>query len=236
MEPSKNKNNFIKIYTGLSSIAIIILFVLVLAKKEDKYIDLLRTRGIVIVDKNDNERILIGAPVPYASNRIRTDTVRAKDAWGFIHPDYMEFYKKYDHSANGILILDENGHDRIAIGNNAPDPNIGRRIAPLSGIALNDENGFERTGYGILKVNGIDRVTLGMDTNKGTEGMVLTVDDDGTTGVSIRGQKHNIFLGKADSLNWFSRNEYPFNGLLIQHTDSSKYNFNTFKKDVIHKK
>lgn len=236
MEPSKNKNNFIKIYTGLSSIAIIILFVLVLAKKEDKYIDLLRTRGIVIVDKNDNERILIGAPVPYASNRIRTDTIRAKDAWGFIHPDYMEFYKKYDHSANGILILDENGHDRIAIGNNAPDPNIGRRIAPLSGIALNDENGFERTGYGILKVNGIDRVTLGMDTNKGTEGMVLTVDDDGTTGVSIRGQKHNIFLGKADSLNWFSRNEYPFNGLLIQHTDSSKYNFNTFKKDVIHKK
>ena len=148
----------------------------------------------------------------------------------------MEFYKKYDHSANGILILDENGHDRIAIGNNVPDPNIGKRIAPSSGIAINDENGFERSGYGILKVNGIDRVNLGMDTNKGTEGLVLTVDDDGTTGVSIRGQKHNIFLGKADSINWFSGNEYPYNGLLIQHTDSSKYNFNTFKKDVIHKK
>ncbi len=236
MESSKSKNNFIKIYMGFSSIAIIVLFVLVLAKKEDKYMDLLRTRGIVIVDKNDNERILIGAPVPYASNRIRTDTVRAKDAWGFIHPDYMEFYKKYDHSANGILILDENGHDRIAIGNNVPDPNIGKRIAPSSGIAINDENGFERSGYGILKVNGIDRVNLGMDTNKGTEGLVLTVDDDGTTGVSIRGQKHNIFLGKADSINWFSGNEYPYNGLLIQHTDSSKYNFNTFKKDVIHKK
>jgi hypothetical protein len=75
-----------------------------------------------------------------------------------------------------------------------------------------------------------------MDTNKGTEGLVLTVDDDGTTGVSIRSQKQNIFLGKTDSINWFSRNEYPFNGLLIQHTDSSKYIFNTFKKDEIHKK
>ena len=147
----------------------------------------------------------------------------------------MKFYKKYDHRANGILILDEKGHDRIAIGSNTPDPNIGRRIAPASGISLNDENGFERSGYAILKVNGIDRVNLGMDTNRGTEGLVLTVDDDGTTGMSIRGQEQNIFLGKADTLNWYSRNEYPFNGLLIQHSDSTKYIFNTDKRKKVEK-
>ena len=60
MESSKSKNNFIKIYMGFSSIAIIVLFVLVLAKKEDKYMDLLRTRGIVIVDKNDMYQFMGG--------------------------------------------------------------------------------------------------------------------------------------------------------------------------------
>lgn len=235
MNHSKRKNNLLKSYIALSSVAIITLFVLVLNRNNDNYIDILRTKGVIVVDDNGNERILIGAPIPFASNRIRTDTIRANESWGYLHPDYMKFYKKYDHRANGILILDEKGHDRIAIGSNTPDPNIGRRIAPASGISLNDENGFERSGYAILKVNGIDRVNLGMDTNRGTEGLVLTVDDDGTTGMSIRGQEQNIFLGKADTLNWYSRNEYPFNGLLIQHSDSTKYIFNTDKRKKVEK-
>ena len=33
----------------------------------------IRTRGIVIVDEKGRERILIGAPIPAARNRVRTD-------------------------------------------------------------------------------------------------------------------------------------------------------------------
>lgn len=230
MNHSTKNSNFLRIYIAFSSIAIITLFVLVLIRNNDNYIDILRTKGVIVVDDKGSERILIGAPVPFASNRIRTDTIRAKEAWGHIHPDYMKFYKNYDHTANGILILDEDGYDRIAIGNNTPDPNIGKRIAPSSGIILNDENGYERSGYGILKVNGVDRVNLGLDTNQGTEGMVLSVDDDGTTGISIRSLKQNIFLGKADTTNWYTGKERPFNGLLIQQSDSTKFSFNTYNK------
>ena len=75
-----------------------------------------------------------------------------------------------------------------------------------------------------------------MDTKRGTEGLVLSVDDDGTTGVSIRGEKQNIFLGKADTINWGSRYNYPYNGLLIENSDSITYNFNTYEKEVIQNK
>ena len=230
---SLSSGKFLKIYSIFTTVSILILFMLVFTKTSYQNNEIIRTKGIVIVDDKGNERILIGAPIPDAKNRVRTDTLRAKDAWGYIHPDYMNFYKKYDHSANGIVILDENGYDRIAIGSNTPDPNIGKRIAPASGIILNDENGYERSGYGILNVDGITRVNLGLDTKKGTEGMVLSVEDNGTTGISIRSLKQNIFLGKADSINWHTRNDIPFNGLLIEHTDSTKYKFNTYTKDNI---
>ena len=192
--------------------------------------DLLKTKGIVIWDEQGNERILIGSPIPYAKNRIRTDSIRAKENWAFMHPEYMNFYKGYNHSANGILILDENGYDRIVIGSQTPDPNIGPRIAPASGLILNDEMGFERSGYAILKVNGKDRVNLGMDTNKGTEGLILTVDDRGVTGLSVRSQKQNICLGKADSTKWDSKNDFPFNGLLIEQADSTEFRWNTYNR------
>lgn len=225
----KRETTFLKIYAFILTIAVLVLFTLISNQNQD----IIRAKGIVIEDANGKERILIGAPIPYATNRIRTDSVRAKEAWGYIHPDYMSFYKKYDHSNNGILILDANGHDRIAIGNNTPDPNIGKRIAPSSGIILNDENGFERSGYGILKVNGITRVNLGLDTNKGSEGLVLSVDDNGTTGIGIRNSKQTIFLGSSDSLNGYTRKEYPYNGLRIEDATGLKFNFNSIKKNKL---
>jgi hypothetical protein len=33
----------------------------------------LRVKGIIIVDSLNKDRILIGAPIPYSSNRVRTD-------------------------------------------------------------------------------------------------------------------------------------------------------------------
>lgn len=34
---------------------------------------IIKTRGIIIVDEQGRERILLGAPVPTAKNRVRTD-------------------------------------------------------------------------------------------------------------------------------------------------------------------
>src|SRR5688500_16309829 len=61
----------------------------------------LRVKGIIIVDSLGKERILIGAPIPYTANRVRTDTTRAEKAWSKRFPPeakYMEYYKNYNHS------------------------------------------------------------------------------------------------------------------------------------------
>ncbi len=78
--------------------------------------DALRTRGLIIVDEQGRERILIGAPIPPATNRIRTNLDRAREAWAKRYPnpdEYMKYYQGYRHDTNGLLVLDENGFDRV---------------------------------------------------------------------------------------------------------------------------
>lgn len=161
--------------------------------------DVIRTRGIVIVDDHGRERILIGAPIPAAENRIRTNMARAERTWASRFPDakqYMRWYAGYRHSMHGMLVLDEQGQDRMAIGDSTPDPNIGKRIGASTGIVVNDAQGFERTGYGMLTVAGKDRVVLGLDGKDGEEAVVLSVHDDGPAGLSVRGaSRRSIFLG-----------------------------------------
>ena len=131
---------------------------------------ILRVRGIIVEDTAGHERILIGAPIPAAQNRVRTDDARVRQLWATRYPNadrYMNFYKDYQHATNGILILDEKGFDRVALGDPVPDPNVGKRIGPSTGMVINDEQGNERSGYGLLNVNGRYRVVLGMDSAQG---------------------------------------------------------------------
>jgi hypothetical protein len=52
--------------------------------------------------------------------------------------------------ARGIVIVDETGKERIAIGAPVPDPTgYGKRISPSTGLIINDENGYERFGMGL---------------------------------------------------------------------------------------
>jgi hypothetical protein len=92
--------------------------------------DLVRTRGIVVVDDQGRERILIGAPIPKAKNRVRTDLDRFKaSAFGqrFKGTDY-KWFQGLNHDTEGMVVLDENGVDRLAIGHNVTDPIIGKRM------------------------------------------------------------------------------------------------------------
>lgn len=194
--------------------------------------ELIRTKGIVIEDAEGKPRILIGAPVPVVPGRVRTDTSQVREIWGsrFAPKEdwFMDLYQTYQHGANGIIVLDENGHDRVALGSPVPDPWFGKRIGASTGMTLLDEEGLERSGYGLLKVEGVYRANLGFDY-PGKEGMTFTLDDNGETGIWIRDAEKSIFIGKADSTNMFTGEIAPFNGLFINHAGKPAFNFNSFE-------
>jgi len=183
----------------------------------------IRTRGIIIEDETGRERILIGAPIPPAANRVRTNDERVRKIWGPRFPNleqYMGFYKDYRHSTNGIVILDENGFDRVAVGDPVPDPNIGKRIGPATGLVINDEQGFERSGYGLLNVNGQKRVVLGLDSARGQEGLTLSLYDEGSVGLSMRDGKRLIYVGSTTAP---LAGNGPFHGVLVRGTDGTTF-------------
>jgi len=153
----------------------------------EKHADVLRARGLIIEADQGRERILIGSPIPAAKNRVRTDLNRVREIWGKKFPEkYMEWYRGYQNDMSGLLILDANGFDQVAVGDPVPDPNVGKRIAPSRGLVINDEEGFERSGYGLLKVENHYRVVLGMDNAQGQEGATLFLMDDGPVGLELQ--------------------------------------------------
>jgi hypothetical protein len=208
----------------LFAVSILILITIFLLNFKDTKLDkIIRVQGIIVEDTNGKERILIGAPIPYAKNRARTDTMKIKETWGKrFGKNYMGWYKDYNHSATGIVILDENGWDKVIVGDPAPDPIIGKRIGNSTGIIINNKQGLERTGYGILDVNGEDRVVLGLDKSNGTEGATLSVMPDGTSGLNINSEEQSIFIGKADKDNWNSPNKKDFHGIIIRDKEKNQ--------------
>lgn len=206
---------WLQAYTALLTIAVAVLFVRSGAATDG----VLRARGLIIEDEVGRERILIGAPVPEAANRVRTDEARVREVWapGFPDPDaYMGYYQDYSHDTNGMLILSEDGFDRLVVGDPTPDPNIGRRIAPATGMVINDDQGFERTGYGALAVNGGYNVGLGLDTDRMVEGLSLVLQDDGPHGILVGTPADGIFLGTAPAGHAWTGLEEEFQGLLAR--------------------
>lgn len=189
----------------------------------------LRVRGIVIEDDAGRERILLGAPIPEAASRVRTDTARVRELWAPAYPDpdqYMGYYSEYDHTTNGLLILDENGFDRLAIGDPVPDPNIGRRLGPSSGMVINDAEGFERSGFGLAQVDGRYRVVYGLDSDRAIEGLTLALFDGGKVGVTVRDGDWRIFLGSAPPGDAATGLAEAFQGLLVRRGDEVIYEIN----------
>ena len=134
---------WLQAYAALMTVALAVLFF----RSGTDTDGILRARGLIIEDDAGRERILIGAPIPEAANRVRTDESRVREVWlPRFSEEYMDWYQDYNHSTNGILILSEDGFDRIALGDPKPDPNIGKRIGPSTGMVINDAEGFERMG------------------------------------------------------------------------------------------
>jgi len=196
MEPTlrsmQRRLHLLEVYAAVLTLVLIALGLTAFRSSSSQ---VLRARGIIIEDASGRERILIGAPIPSAKTRVRTDSTRVRLTWAPRFPaQYMEWYKSYQHGMTGVLVLDTAGFDRLALGDPVPDPNIGRRIAPSTGLVINDEQGFERSGYGLLRVGGKDRVVLGMDNASG-EALTLFVDDGGRVGISGQDSGRSFWLG-----------------------------------------
>ncbi len=218
---------WLQVYAALMTVALVVLFV----RSGTASDRVLRVRGLVIEDDAGRERILIGAPIPEASNRVRTDEARVREIWGPRFPqEYMGYYQDYDHATNGLVILSEDGFDRLVLGDPVPDPNIGKRIGPSTGVVINDAEGFERSGVGLLDVNGHYRVVYGLDSDRGREGLVLALDDQGdVVGVTVGEGENMIFLGSAPMGLGIPGLAEPFQGLLITRDGEPVYEVNVAK-------
>ncbi|QQS40391.1 MAG: hypothetical protein IPM63_13615 [Acidobacteriota bacterium] len=98
-----------------------------------------------------------------------------------------------------IIVVDEKGVERIYIGSPVPDPKADgqqiQRIAPVTGITMNDENGNERNGWGIFPDG---RQTFCLDYDKGIgEALCLTQGGE-RSGLMIKDtkQRFNLILGR----------------------------------------
>ncbi|GAO43143.1 hypothetical protein [Flavihumibacter petaseus] len=222
----------------IASFLVLALFAQVLVSFRDKgdNAKVIRAKGIVIVDDQGRERILIGAPLPQASNRVRTDTARVRALWSkrFGNADqYMKWYREYNHQANGILVLDENGFDKVCLGDGVPDANIGQRIGKQTGLIFCDHEGFERGGIGVIRLeNQQNRVVMALDGENGTDATGISVMEDGETGFFAGGKGYRLFMGASPADGYTPE---PLFGMVVNQKKKQLYKLNLMT-DTLSKK
>jgi hypothetical protein len=90
-----------------------------------------------------------------------------------------------------LTVVDERGVPRIVIGTDKPDV---QRISRSTGILINDENGAERFGVGVME-NG--NVTMGLDAPPGVghpmrDRLGLAVGSDGSSSIMLLNNKTEV--------------------------------------------
>lgn len=200
----------------LAFIALIVVGTLSFSFKQKEVFGIIRAKGIIIEDSIGRDRILIGSPIPYSKNRVRTDTALVRKYWAknFGNPDqYMKWYRSYYNGAEGIVIMNENGFDRLQLGDKLSDPNTGRRMFEPSGLLWNDREGWERGGAGVNTTeDGKSRSVVGLDDDNG-EAVHLVALEDGTKGVMIAGNNGHLLIGMSKENGSFFQNKEAFSGI-----------------------
>lgn len=185
--------------------------------------EVLRTRGIVVEDAQGRDRILIGTPIPLSADRVRTDLARVEKEWAqrMGGETYMQAYREYDNDVGGILLLNEQGFDKLMLADHTPDPNTGKRLVENSGLTWNDDGGFELGGVGCGKTaDGKYRVMLGLDDPQG-EAVHLFVLEDGSKGLRIASKDMLLLAGRAAPGNEVFGNAGEFGGWMIKDKDGN---------------
>lgn len=67
--------------------------------------------------------------------------------------------------ARSVVIVDDEGRDRIVLGAPVPDTKDGKRVSPATGMIILDPKGYERFGVGLMD-NG--NMGMGFDAPRGT--------------------------------------------------------------------
>lgn len=149
--------------------------------------EILRIRGLVLEDAEGRPRMVLGAPISEVPER-RYSRMPVME-----NPRVEEGRMVWDRAESaeateifGMLILDEEGYERIVLGDPLPNPAVGGRIYQRKkgrhwGMTINDVDGTERSGYGVWE-NG--QVSLGLDW-KGSEAVVFFAIPDGTAGLHV---------------------------------------------------
>jgi hypothetical protein len=133
------------------AVVVLVSYACLRAQAQTTQNEVLRVRGVVVEDAQGRARILIGAPVPEVAERKRKDP------------------------ASGLVVLGEDGVDRLQIGH-VGGPQMGgklqTRVSPATGMMVCEKDGDERGGFGVFD-NG--QVGWGLDFDGG-EGLVAIVD------------------------------------------------------------
>lgn len=177
---------------------------------------IIRARGIIIEDSTGRDRILIGSPIPFSKDRVRNDTNLVRKHWakrfGNGH-QYMEWYKNYYHGAEGIVVMNEHGFDRVLLGDKLADPNIGKRMFESSGVLWNDKEGWELGGAGVNTTkDGKSRSVMGVDDKDG-EAVHIVALEDGTKGLIIGGENGRLMIGMSKKDGQWFQNKQAFTGI-----------------------
>lgn len=222
---------FTIIYSIASTIAIIILAIEIYDLKNTQIIT---TRGIIVQDSLGRDRILIGAPFPFSKYRVRTDTSLVKKYWAsrWNEPEYMNWYKSYNNSGNGMVLLNESGFDKVLVGDDLPDPNTGQRNGIPTGILWNDDEGFERGGLGLnrLKSNNKYRNFIGFDDETG-EALHIGILDDGSKMIRFAWSDSVFLIGRGTRNNFLFNTPEPFVGVQFKSVhDTTGYQENLIGK------
>lgn len=212
---------YLKYYAVASSI-VLAFFLFSAFQRNTQNFDVIRAKGIIIEDSTGRDRILIGAPIPSSKDRVRTDTALVRKHWAkrFQNGDqYMQWYKNYYHGAVGMVVMNENGFDRLAMGDRLPDPNTGKRMFEIAGLTWNDREGWERGGLGVNTAkDGTARTAVGLDDDNG-EAVHLVALEDGTKGLIVGGETGSLLIGMSKKNGQWFQNKDAFAGVKFFNTE-----------------
>ena len=124
---------------------------------------------------------------------------------------------------------DENGFDRVAVGDQLPDANTGRRIGSATGITIHNDKGYERAGFGTIKVGDKFQVGLGMDDEYG-EALNLFASKDLGVGLRINDSKNQLIFGTLEPNKLGNKSDQPFSGYMFSQGSEIKHQFNILQK------
>ncbi len=195
---------------------ILISLVLFAFTNPEQSFGIIRAKGIIIEDSAGRDRILIGSPIPFSKDRVRNDTNMVRKHWakrfGNGH-QYMEWYKNYYHGAEGIVVMNEQGFDRVLLGDKLADPNTGKRMFQSSGVLWNDKEGWELGGAGVNTTkDGKSRSVMGVDDKDG-EAVHIVALEDGTKGLIIGGENGRLMIGMSKKDGHWFQNKQAFTGI-----------------------